>query len=25
LRLWVHRLFPVGRRPLEMLTASPLP
>ena len=24
-RLWVHRLFPVGRRPLEMLTASPLP
>jgi hypothetical protein len=25
LRLWVHRLFPVGRRPLEMFTASPLP
>jgi len=25
LRLWVHRLLPVGRRPLEMLTASPLP
>jgi hypothetical protein len=24
-RLWVHRLLPVGRRPLEMLTASPLP
>jgi hypothetical protein len=23
--LWVHRLFPVGRRPLKMLTASPLP
>jgi hypothetical protein len=25
LRLWAHRLLPVGRRPLEMLTASPLP
>ena len=25
LRLWVHRLSPVGRRSVEVLTASPLP